>query len=270
MYFKDFIYDGISLDSMGLQIVSFDGTQDDGITTDSQREFNSIALFGGRYQPFITSIYEDRLEIEFSIGKNYCDDDASLYFSINEIEKIQYWLNRPTPHVFRIIGDPEYATVYWEGSFNLEWVKAGEETIGLNATFISNRPYALGNEVLYEQNLGGENNTMIVVDSSADEGSIIPTVTIELQESGDLELTNTFNDKPVVTQIKNCVSGEVISFSNMLQVITNDSSHNVYNDFNWVFPKIYNVYRNSVNIFTSNLACKCTLSYNPIRKVTFS
>lgn len=270
MYFKDFIYDDISLSSLGLQIVSFNGAQDDDITTDSQREFNSIVLFGGKYQPFITSTYEDRLEVEFSIGKNYCGNDGSLYFSIDEIERIQYWLNRPTPHKFRIVGDPEYATVYWEGSFNLQWIKAGEETVGLNVTFISNRPYALGNENLYEQTLGGKDNFMVVIDSSADEGSIVPNIIIEIQENGDLELTNTFNNKPIVTQIKNCTSGEIINFSNMLQVITNKSSHNIYNDFNWVFPRIYNVFGNVDNIFTSNISCKCTLSYNPIRKVTFS
>ena len=92
MQFKDFEYDGISLSSMGLSIVSFDGAQDDEITTDSQRTFNSISLFSGRYQPFLTSIYEDRLEIEFSIGKNFCEDEKDIYFTIPQIERIQYYI----------------------------------------------------------------------------------------------------------------------------------------------------------------------------------
>ena len=89
MRFSDFEYDGISLSSMGLSIVSFDGAQDDEITTDSQRTFNSISLFGGRYQPFLTSIYEDRLEIEFAIAKNFCEDETDVYFTIQQIENIQ-------------------------------------------------------------------------------------------------------------------------------------------------------------------------------------
>ena len=128
--FNDFEYDGISLSSMGLGIVSFDGMQDGDITTDSQKTFNSISLFGGRYQPFIVTTYEDRLEIEFSIAKNYCTEFDDYYFSIYEIENIQYWLNRSTPHKFRILEDVEYADVYWEGSFNIQWVKIGENTIG--------------------------------------------------------------------------------------------------------------------------------------------
>lgn len=270
MRFSDFEYDGISLSSKGLSIVSFDGVQDDEITTDSQRTFNSISLFGGRYQPFLTSIYEDRLEIEFSIAKNFCEDEINVYFTIQEIEEIQYWLNRPTPHVFKILNDIEYADVYWEGSFNLQWVKSGEETIGLIATFISNRPYAIGTENLYEKIGMNTNNSLIISDFSFDEGSIIPNVYIKMNESGDLNLINTFNGQSIITEIKNCRIGEEIIFTNLQQIITTLNSHDVYTDFNWVFPKIYNLYGETINVFTSNLNCDCTISYNPVRKVTFS
>ena len=270
MKFSDFEYDGVSLSSMELQIVSFSGMQDDDITTDSQRTFNSISLFDGRYQPFITSVFEDRLEIEFSISKQYCsNENDSEYFSIQEIEQIQYWLNRPTSHIFRILGEPEYADVYWEGSFNLQWVKAGEDTIGLNATFISNRPYAIGNEVLYEKDLNA-NEEFLISDFSFDEGSIVPDVILEIQEDGNLEFTNTFNNKETVTKIKNCTNGEIITFSKLMQITTSNNSHAVYNDFNWVFPRIYNVYGNILNTFKSNLKCNCKIYYNPVRKVTFS
>ena len=114
MRFKDFEYDGISLSSRGLGIVSFNGMEDDDITTDSQRTFNSISLNNGEYQPFINSVFEDRLEVEFSIAKDFCEDaDGNGYFTIPEIEEIQYWLNRPTPHVFRILDEPEYADEDW-------------------------------------------------------------------------------------------------------------------------------------------------------------
>ena len=269
MRFNDFEYDGISLSSMGLAIVSFDGAQDDEITTDSQRSFESISLFGGRYQPFLTSIYDDRLEIEFSIAKDFCEDETDIYFTIEQIETIQYWLNRPTPHIFRILNDIEYADIYWEGSFNLEWVKAGEETVGFVATFISNRPYGIGVENLYENELTSE-NTLTIEDFSYDEGSIVPNVVLKLKESGDLEFSNVFNNKTTKTVINNCTSGEEITFTNMLQVLSSDSSHNVYDDFNWVFPRIYNLYGNITNVFSSNLNCDCTISYNPVRKVTFS
>ena len=42
MRFSNFEYDGISLQDKGLGIVSFNGMQDDDITTDSQRNFESI------------------------------------------------------------------------------------------------------------------------------------------------------------------------------------------------------------------------------------
>lgn len=270
MQFMDFEYDGISLSSKGMMIVSFDGAQDDAITTDSQRNFESISLFGGRYQPFIYSVYEDRLEIEFSIGKNFCiDENENPYFTISEIENTQYWLNRPTPHIFRILNDEEYADVYWEGSFNLEWVKSGENVIGFNATFISNHPYGIGAENLYIKELT-PSDSLVIDDFSFDEGSIVPTILITLKEDGDLELTNTFNGKETVTKINNCINGEQLTFTTLQQLLTSRANHNVYSDFNWVFPRIYNLYGEIRNTFTSNLNCDCTVSYNPIRKVTFS
>ena len=269
MQFSDFEYDGISLSSFGLTVVSFDGAQDEEITTDSQRTFNSISLFGGRYQPFLTSVYEDRLEIEFSIAKNMCEDETDVFFTIEDIEEIQYWLNRPTPHVFRILDEIEYADVYWEGSFNLQWVKAGIETIGFIATFISTRPYAVGVENLYVKELTSENE-LVINDYSKDEGSIVPTVIITMREAGDLELTNTFNGKQTVTKINNCLDNEIITFTKICQIISSSSTHDIYNDFNWVFPQIYNLYGDTKNIISSNLECECIISYNPVRKVTFS
>ena len=268
--FSDFEYDNITLSSKGLCIVSFNGMQDDDIETDSQRTFNSISLFGGRYQPFITSVYEDRLEVELSIGKKYCENNLNnLYFSVQEIEDIQYWLNRPTSHKFKILNEVEYADVYWEGSFNLQWVKIGEDTIGLNATFISNRPHALGEEVLYEKELGG-NETLVLSDFSYDEGSIAPTIVIELKESGNLEFTHIFNNIETKTKITNCIIGEKITFDKLLQISSSVDSHDIYNNFNWVFPRIYNIYGNTINVYKSNLSCDCKITYNPIRKVTFS
>ena len=145
----------------------------------------------------------------------------------------------------------------------------GEDTIGFNATFISNRPYAIGEEVLYEKELGG-NEELILPDFSFDEGSIVPTVIIELKQDGNLEFTNTFNDVDIITRIEGCINGEIITFDKLMQVSSSIESHDIYNDFNWVFPKIYNVYGNTINKYKSNLNCDCKITYNPVRKVTFS
>lgn len=271
MQFTNFEYDGISLSSKGMIVVSFDGMQDDAITTDSQRTFNSINLFRGKYQPFVSSIYEDRLEIEFSIGKNICSDEYNdFFFTVSQLESLQYWLNRPTAHKFKILDDPEYSNIYWEGSFNMEWVKVGEKVIGVNLTFISNRPFALGDAQRYSASLNDGDELIRIIDSSSDEGTIVPDIEITLKEDGDLILTNSYGENDIKTIIKNCSTDEIISFSKLLQITSSDSEHKVMNDFNWVFPRIYNVYGNNINTFTTNLKCDCVITYNPIRKVTFS
>lgn len=326
MQFIDFEYDGISLSSKGMRVLSFDGAQDDTITTDSQRNFNSISLFGGRYQPFVYSNYEDRLEIDFSIGKNICsstntttttnstsneevyisdngavyigngsvrdftisntgtveatetnssttvsDGYEDFYLTVSQLESLQYWLNRPTAHKFKILQEAEYANIYWEGSFNLEWIKSGENVIGADLHFISNRPFALGEkEIFTEENFGENETPLYIIDSSSEEGTIMPTVEITLKEDGDLELTNTFNGEEIKTIVTGCKKDEVITFSNVYQLTSSDTTHKIMDCFNWIFPRIYNVYGNNINVFTSNLKCECTISYNPIRKVTFS
>ena len=271
MQFVDFEYDGISLSSKGMMVISFDGMQDDEITTDSQRSFESISLFNGKYQPFVYSIYEDRLEIDFSIGRNICSSDVEDYFlTVAQLESLQYWLNRPTAHKFKILQDAEYVNIFWEGSFNMDWVKLGEKVIGVNLHFISNRPFALGEKEVFTEENFNQDNAIYIIDSSSDEGSIVPSVEITLKEDGDLELINTFNEEEIRTIITGCKADEVITFSNTLQIKSSDSSHKVMDCFNWVFPRIYNVYGNNINRFSSNLDCECTISYNPIRKVTFS
>ena len=124
-------------------------------------------------------------------------------------------------------------------------------------------------QILYEKELGGDEE-LILSDFSFDEGSIVPTVILELKENGDLELINTFNGLEEKTIINGCTSGEIITFDKLMQVSSSIESHDIYNDFNWVFPKIYNLYGNTINKYKTNLSCDCKITYNPVRKVTFS
>ena len=114
--FSDFEYDGIALSDKGLAIVSFDGAQDDDIETDSQRTFNSISLFGGRYQPFITSVFEDRLEVEFSIGKNYCEEVL-----IVSPEKFEATIPEKTEDVRFVLGLEYYPLSVYKSTIDGEY-----------------------------------------------------------------------------------------------------------------------------------------------------
>ena len=63
-------------------------------------------------------------------------------------------------------------------------------------------------------------------------------------------------------------NGEIITIYGKEQFIeSNNSSHEIYNDFNFKYLRIANTYENKNNILTFSIPVECTLTYSPIRKV---
>ena len=71
------------------------------------------------------------------------------------------------------------------------------------------------------------------------------------------------------TQVKNCSSGEILTFDCIHKIITSSGhpTQRLYNDFNYVFPRLMNTFDNSLNVFYVSRKCEITINYNPIRKV---
>lgn len=100
-------------------------------------------------------------------------------------------------------------------------------------------------------------------DDSYITGTIIPDVEVRCRESGDLILTNSYTGTNMV--IKNCTEGEVITVNgSTLDISSSESSHKLYNDFNFNYLKIGNSYHDKVNSITSSIKCDLTIKYKPI------
>lgn len=300
----NFIYDGTSLSSLGYMICSLESNNSfDTITTDSQRTFSNVSMYGGKYMPFTISRFEDRLEFSFNIIKNICDGDMKKYnITVNECRYLKRWLSRPDAHVLKI-ASREYMNIYFEGSFNVQEVFYGEYRIGLSLTFITNRPFAMHEPVIFTKVFDGEpelydidldlvnsqlqedpdNEELLaekteilekkescilrISDISDEVGYVYPDIEIVCNESGHLCLTNSFDGREMI--INNCTKGETIVINHNLIIGSDNPDHDIQNNFNYEFLRISNDYYSNSNNITCSLSCKVKISYSPVAKVVF-
>lgn len=265
----DFIYDGLRLSDLGYMIVSFDGSSKGGeIETDSQLSYNHAPMMGGKRQPYITSIYEDPLKMEFYIGKNICvngkqdTSKASYTITLNDMAYLKRWLVRHSPHKLTVVGN-EYNGIYWMGSFNVEEYVFGDGRVGASLKFECDAPFGYKEDVVLSGSLNA--NELLEYNCTSDEiGWIYPNITITVNENGDLTLKN--NDERE-TVIKNCKANEVITIDKNQQISSSLTSHKIADDFNYVYYRINNMFDSVANVLHTNLSITYEIRYSPYAKV---
>lgn len=264
----DFIYDGLRLSGLGYMIVSFDGSKGGEIDTDSQLSYNHAPMMGGKRQPYITSVYENPLEMEFSIAKNICVNGRqslskeSYSITLGEMAYLKRWLVRHSPHKLTVVGD-EYDGIYWMGSFNVEEYVLGDGRVGATLKFECDAPFGYKEDVVFSGSLNA--NESLEYNCTSDEiGWIYPDITITVNENGDLKLKN--NDERE-TVIKNCKANEVITIDRNLQISTSFESHKIADDFNYIYYRVNNMFGSVANVLNTNLSISYEIRYSPYAKV---
>lgn len=261
----DFSYRGETLSSHGYMLCEFDSSSSaSNADTDSQKDITSISMYNGKYHPIICCTYDSALTMEMDICKETDGDDYII--EPQETAEIKRWLGSSSPNVFRIL-DSLYDGVNWVGVFNVEEVHYAFGCIGFHLTFTANAPFGYKDPVVNSGTVAA-NGSITISDISDEEGYIYPDMVIKLQSAGDLRITNAFDNRTTV--VKNCSSGETLTFSHLLQITSDQSSHELSDDFNYKFLRISNVYNNIANKITFNLPCTYSITYNPIAKVVIS
>lgn len=262
----DFTFRNEELSEHGYIICEFDsGSSASTVNTDSQRDIVSIAMFGGKYHPILYYTYKDSLTMELSICK-YTDNYEPEIITPEESSQIKRWLSSPTPQELSF-DHPDYIQYHWIGTFNVEEVRFGSDIVGFNLKFTCTAPFAYKDKVKFSGDVT-ENGTVLIDDTSDEEGYIYPDMTVTLKGSGKLTITNGYDGR--ITMIDNCVSGEVLSFSHLLEITSSVSSHQLGDDFNYKFIRINNIYGYTKNKLTFSLPCSYSISYDPIAKVVMA
>lgn len=272
MYAIDFMYDKHCLSDFGMMICDFDGKSGtESVSAGSQLTFNLVKPLGqNKWNNYSSSYSEYLTSNPFQICKNPCKafSQEELELTTHDISELSRWLNRKQFCKFKILQD-DYIDIYFEGSFNINQINIGGKCYGLELTLTTNRPYGFLEPVTYSINTTNKNETVFLIDVSDEIGYIYPDMVIKCLDAGNLKIINSIeNDRSFY--LANVTNGEIITLHGEEQIIeSNRSSHDIYNDFNFKFPRIANTYENKNNVLCFSLPVECTLTYSPIRKVGF-
>ena len=258
----DFEYDGRTLSGFGYMICKFDGGGSSTVSNGAQITFNTIKMLNGSRNDLTSTTYDECLETTIQICKNVCNEDITP-MSVEEIRILSRWLNRKNYHKLKFLDD-EYLNLYFEASFNINLIKFDGIVYGLELNMFTNRPFALQEPYYIEIDNITTNGKHMFMSESDDEGYIYPYTEIIINTAGTLQITNSQENR--ITQIKNCVVGEIITMDYPI-IQSSVSSHKIQNDFNWNFLRIANSYRNNINELTISLPCTIKMTYFPIAKV---
>jgi len=265
MYALDFEYDGRRLSDYNFMICNF-GDGEDTATAGSKITFETVPVHDGKRYLLSHTKYDEYIETTFTICKNPCYYD-DLVITNAEYRDIMRWLNRRNFYRFQLFDqyDQYRESCWYEASFNIEKYMSEGKLVGLILTLTTNTPFGYGQDQTVTWNITDTGTPKILSNISDEIGYIYPSMKITLRSSGNLRIYNDLEDCEMI--IKNCSSGEVITIDGMTHIIqSSNSSHKIYNDFNFVYLRIANTLNNRNNRITVSLPCLFELTYTPIIK----
>ena len=258
----DFTYDGASLSSKGYMICQFDGGADT-ISNGAEITFSEVPLQHGIKKTIAGVSYDTVITSTFSICKDFCNINTDdIYLSVEDVRALARWLQRKEYLPFVLLCDG-YDEITYYGSFGIEQVRSGSNIIGLNLTLTTNSPFGWQEEVTKTVS----NIKSFYIDDVSDEiGFLYPRFVITCNEAGDLTISNN-RDSGNVARINGCSQSEVITIGHPIITTTLSSTHNIANDFNFIFPRIGNTYTTKRNTYTLSLYCDVAATYRPLAKI---
>lgn len=270
MQATDFIYDGIKLSDIGYIICTFDSSGVGNATAGSTITFNSVKQHGGVYHAQVGTEYEECFTTTFEICKN-TPTTAGVDIPLEEYRFLMSWLNRREFCTFSLVDnhDHEWDDIYFEGSFNIEKILFAGRLIGLSLTFQSNRPFGFGPVTVKRFSIESPNQVVFMRNISDEIGALYPDeVVIKCTSAGDLTLYNDLEKRS--TTINNCKENEIVTMDCVHQIIsTSNEDHELCNDFNFNFFRLYRTFWDKNNKIAVSLPCEIKITYRPIKKVVF-
>lgn len=290
MYLVDFVFDGLKLSDFGCMVGSAVTESSDTVEMGSIINLETVVNHGTYRSEIVNAGYSTPFSITFDIFKNPCKGSQGDYFEDKEVTWFMRWLNRKEYKKFiPIYDDPkDFYRLFFMGTFtDCKAINIQGRVYGFALTFTSNSPFGY---LDYKPNTfnvinnGGsfdivnpytkESETLTggiltIYDESEELGSVYPeSFKITLSQSGRLIIWNNFDKTERYTEILNCEENETITFDCIHKTIISDKEHpRLYNDFNYVFPRLNNKFNDRMNKFYITLNGKVIINYNPIRKV---
>ena len=294
MYLVDFIYDGYKLSDFGCMVGAYTSSNSDSIEMGSVIELETAVNNGSYISEIVNAKYPNPYTVTFDIIKKPCGIVTGDRFKDNEVSWFMRWLNRKEYHKFVPIYDNsrDYYKLYLMGTFTeCKAINIQGQVFGFSLTFTSNSPFSYLDYDPMTFNVTSKTHPIKLVDpytnlyrdsiqmgyfevydESEEVGSIYPTsFVIKIKEDSENDPLIIYNNKDKsnrFTEIRKCINNEIITLDCIHKVIDTNMPHKtLYNDFNYVFPRLYNDFNTQKNIIYVSKLCEITIEYKPIRKV---
>lgn len=268
-YVYDFEYDGERLSDFGCVVCHLDGNGGmQTVSAGSLLTFNTVSMRGGKYWSQTSANYTECIHTTFQICKDPDKYDDDMVIHDDEYRRLMRWLNRREFKQLQFFDSSSHdgELRFYDASFNVSKITMDDVLYGLELEMFTNRPFAYGDTVREVFTLETEETPYIFDDISDEIGFVYPDVKIKCKSAGNLSLKNSmFN---TITIINNCLMDEVVTIDgNAMYIESSEPDHKtLWNDFNFVFPRVGNTYGERTNSITATIPCEVELSYQPIIK----
>lgn len=261
----NFKYDNVTLSDLGYMVCTFGTGGLETVSIGSNISFNTVKNNNSSILKKISTQYDEVYSVTFQITKSECEINSNGEILESEVRKLMKWLNRKDYLKFQPIYDDQASDTYYMGSFNVQAITFSSRIIGLELTFTANAPYGFGETVVKSSTVSAGGS--ISLNSDSDEiGYLSTNVVIKCTSAGNLTIKNKQLNETTI--INNCVKNETITLDGENKIILSSVSHSkLYNDFNYIFPRIITSYASDKNEYVFSLPCTVNITYSPIRKV---
>ena len=259
VYTNGFIYDDKTSDDFGLIICEIEGNEPSD-TSGGEIEITKIeSPIQNRWYKSGNTNYTGALQFAFQVCKsNFKPFDSYEYSSISR------WLCRKDDYKDFMITRRDYDNIHFFAQFNISPVEVAGNIVGITITGITDSPFGYSQLNKYVIECNGSTEYTIF-DLSDEIGYIYPDIEIEVNDNCDVIITNIHENRTF--SLKNCVANEVIKIDGKLLQMTTNANRNLYENTNYIYPRIANDYDNRKNVFKIQGNCIVTMRYREIRKV---
>lgn len=236
-YGSSFSFDGISCEEYGLMLYDFDNT------TQGNSKFASVDISEDRvYQRprslFYGTTYKNPLEFKLVFGADEYAAEQREPIDRQDMEVIGSWLTGHNSYKWLHIDQPDMAGIRYRCIItDLEVLEIGFDKWAFECTVHCDSPFAYTLPQSFSYKVDGTSNVVLHSRSSSNL-PYFPTVTVQLQGSGDVEIVNhsVQDDRFAMSGIPQI--SDTLYIDGETGVIRAETGLNMYPYFNFKFPRL--------------------------------
>lgn len=256
-----FSFNGISSEEFNLIMCSLDSEDNQDMNNaGSKIEFSKTSTpINKKWYKTGNANYQEPLSFIISVCKSNFEP-----FDTYEQSAISRWLIKQDTYKELNIIQSDYDDItYMAMVNNIEYQGFGNVLFML-ISFVCDSSFGYGH--IFTKRIDKTENTFQIIDMSDEIGYIYPNIKIRILSDCDFKLYNEIENREFY--IKNCKKDELITIDgNILQIHSSNPNHDIYNDSNYIFPRIVNKHNCRKNNFTITGESEIEISYRPIKKV---